>query len=62
MPFDDARWFRADIGYACFGFAARNGTVVEAAPIAKWMVGQDLDRVLLWIAKRGRVWDLSVIR
>ncbi len=41
-----------DIGYACFGIVAKDGTVIDAAPIVRWMIGQSLANIKPWLLKR----------
>lgn len=33
------RKFWVDIHYACFGIVSRNSRIIDAPPIAHWMVG-----------------------
>lgn len=35
-----------DTGYACFGITEEDRVVTEAAPIAQWTVGKDIQFVL----------------
>lgn len=42
-----------DVKYACYGIEAEDGIVVDAPPIAKWMIGKQLWPVLRWIKRRG---------
>jgi hypothetical protein len=38
--------YHIDIAYACFGIVEKDGVVVEAAPIAKWTIGKEINFVL----------------
>jgi hypothetical protein len=44
-----------DLRYACFGIVTDNrDVVVEAPPIARWMVGKPITTIGDWVArKRG---------
>jgi hypothetical protein len=39
--------------YATYGIAVRGGKVVDAAPIARWMVGKDERYVAAWLRRKG---------
>ncbi|WP_077920439.1 hypothetical protein [Spirosoma sp. 209] len=55
MPANE-RLFLVDLGYCCFGMVSVAGTVVMAAPIAKWMRGKTLAEVKPWLlAKKAHV-------
>jgi hypothetical protein len=41
-----------DTGYAFFGIIAKRGVVVEAAPIAKWTIGKNIEDVLTYYKER----------
>jgi hypothetical protein len=45
--------YRVDLPYACFGIVGVNSIVMEAAPIAGWMVGKHFDAMKSWIARKG---------
>ena len=47
--------------YATFGIIAENNIVIDAAPIAKWMIGKHLIReVKQWlISKKAKVIELE---
>jgi hypothetical protein len=34
-----------DIGYACFGIIVKNYMVIDAPPIARWMIGMHITRI-----------------
>lgn len=49
-------WYQIDVGYACGGIEEREGIIVDAPPIFKWMIGKELSFVMKWIRKkRGKV-------
>lgn len=42
--------------YACFGFETKSGVVIDAPPIAKWMIGKNIESIYKWIInKRGTI-------
>jgi hypothetical protein len=43
--------------YATYGIATRDGRVVDAAPIARWMVGKDQAYVAKWLRRKGATWQ-----
>lgn len=47
--------YQIDLPYACFGVMVDNktGRVVDAPPIARWMVGQFYTEVRLWVELKG---------
>ena len=48
--------YYVNLPYACFGIEAVGGSVVNAAPIARWMVGKLLATVEHWVrGKRGTI-------
>ena len=38
--------------YATFGIRVKQGKIVNAPPIAKWMIGKTLLEVRAWVAKK----------
>jgi hypothetical protein len=40
--------YRLETKYACGGLLVSNGKVIDAAPIFRWAVGKDIDRVRKW--------------
>ncbi len=44
--------YQIDTGYACFGLVVKDGTIVEAAPIAKWTIGKNVGGVLDYYRKK----------
>lgn len=47
------RWIWVSLDYATYGIAVEGGRVVEAPPIAKWMVGKDEHIVADWLRRKG---------
>jgi hypothetical protein len=47
------RTVRVDLPYACFGIEVEGGVVVDAAPIARWMIRKDFHDVADWIINKG---------
>ena len=47
------RFFWCDIGYACFGFVAKDDIIVDAAPIFRWAIKKGLTEVKPWLKKRN---------
>lgn len=46
--------FQIDLPYACFGIEVKdNKKIINAAPIGKWMIGKDLHKITIWVAKKG---------
>lgn len=42
--------------YATFGIEVDGGRVIDAAPIAHWMIGKDTRFIREWIKKKGGEW------
>lgn len=49
------RWIWVSLPYATYGIAVAGGRVVDAAPIAGWMVGRDERYVADWLRRKGAV-------
>lgn len=49
------RFFWVDIHYACFGLLARDGVVVDAPDIAKWMIGKKLTDIKPWLKSKKAI-------
>jgi hypothetical protein len=48
--------WQVTVPYACYGIVVSRGKVIEAAPIANWMVGKSEQFVSGWIAmKKGKI-------
>jgi hypothetical protein len=44
------------LGYACFGIEVDDGKIVNAAPIAKWMIGKSIVAIERWVkSKNGKI-------
>jgi len=41
------------LSYATYGIAVQDGKVVDAAPIARWMIGKDERYCADWLRRRG---------
>jgi hypothetical protein len=44
--------YQVTLPYACFGVEVKGQTVVDAAPIGRWMVGKSLVVVGEWVARK----------
>ena len=42
-----------DVPWACFGIVTQDSIVVEAAPIAGWSHGKDINYVLNYFRRKG---------
>lgn len=49
----DTCWIWVSLPYATFGIRALDDVIVEAAPIARWMVGKPGSVVRAWILGKG---------
>lgn len=60
-PIFSVNWYWIDINHACFAVLVTDDNVVEKAPpIAKWMIGRQLDEVRSWVTKKqGSIQCLS---
>jgi hypothetical protein len=48
--------YRVVLPYAVFGIEGRGNTVIEAAPIGRWMVGRSLEYISAWLSrKKGKL-------
>lgn len=45
--------WRVELPYAVFSIDTDGDTVVDAAPIARWMIGKPRSVVRAWVAKKG---------
>jgi hypothetical protein len=45
-------WLRVSLPYATYGIRVKGNLVVEAAPIARWMLGKSIGYVTAWIMKK----------
>lgn len=46
------------LSYATYGIEVKDGYVVDAAPIAAWMIGKDTQFIRSWITKKGGIWKV----
>lgn len=48
---------QVDVGYACFGIDInQQGICINAAPIAHWMIGKNINDIKRWIkSKNGKI-------
>lgn len=46
-------WYWVSLSYATYGIAVRDGRVIIAAPIAKWMTGKSETYVMGWLRSKG---------
>lgn len=53
-----SKWIWVSLPYATYGIEVEDGIVIDAAPIARWMIGKDTQTVRNWIAKKGGVWKM----
>lgn len=51
-----SRLVRVDLPYACYGIEVEGGVVVDAAPIANWMIRKDFAYCARWIEGKGGTW------
>ena len=49
----DKRWIWVSLPYATYGSATRDELVVDAAPIAQWMIGKSEAYVADWLRRKG---------
>lgn len=47
------RWIWVSLPYATYGIAVHDGRVVDAAPIAAWMIGKDERYCAAWLRRKG---------
>lgn len=56
----ERRWIWVSLSYATYGIAIAGGRVVDAAPIARWMVGKPEDQCAAWLrARQARIVPLD---
>lgn len=53
MSLSRTRWAWVSLSYATFGVAVRGTKVVDAAPIARWMIGKDTRTVAQWLDRKN---------
>ena len=47
------RLVQIDLPYACYGIEIKDGIVISAPPISKWMVGVTFENVKIWVKGKG---------
>ena len=52
--------YNIDLSYANYGIVVDRDIVIEAPPIAKWMVGKNISVISTWVIKKRGIM-LSVI-
>jgi len=45
--------YRVILLYACYGVIIKNEYIVEAPPIAKWMIGKHINYIRNWVINKG---------
>jgi len=45
--------YRVVLSYACYGVIIKNKCIVEAPPIAKWMIGEHINYIRNWVINKG---------
>ena len=48
-------WLRIELSYAVFAVAIKAGIVVDAAPIARWMIGKARLDVEAWVRRKSGI-------
>jgi hypothetical protein len=52
----------ADIGYACFGVVVEDDIVKDAPPIARWLLGKNVEKLKSYVKQRnGKLVKKSLI-
>lgn len=47
------RIFQVKLSYATFGIVVQKSKVIKAPSIGKWMIGKELQDVVIWTKKKG---------
>ena len=42
-----------DLPYAYYGIIVNGSTIVNAPPIARWMIGKNISEIEKWVTKKG---------
>lgn len=53
------RTFQVDSNYFCAGLIEKDGKVIEAAPIQKWMIGKNIEYIKEYCVKKK--WKLLLV-
>lgn len=48
-------WYWVSLSYATYGIKIERGICVDAAPIAKWMIGNSNTFCRAWIRNKGGI-------
>jgi hypothetical protein len=51
--------YQVELSYACYGIVVVDGVVTEAPPIARWMIGKTVQKILWWVL--GKIGSMKVI-
>lgn len=49
---------RVVLPYATYGIIVEDGTVIDAPPIARWMVGKTTRCVRKWLDEKGAIYKI----
>ncbi|MFI7470549.1 hypothetical protein [Nonomuraea sp. NPDC049646] len=55
MEYVEGRWIWVSLPQATFAVITRDGLVVDAAPIAQWLVGKREREVAAYLRRKGAV-------
>lgn len=47
------RLYLINLDYATYGIVTHDDIVVQVPPIARWMVGANIYKIMSWVAKKG---------
>lgn len=45
--------YRISLGYATMGITVQDDIVIGTPPIAKWMMGKNINFITAWVKKKG---------
>jgi len=51
--------YQVELSYACYGIVVVDGVVTDAPPIARWMIGKTVQKILWWVL--GKIGSMKVI-
>ena len=54
----NSKWIWVSLSYATFGIEVADNKVVDAAPVAHWMIGKDTHFIRQWITKKQGTWKV----
>ena len=52
------KWIWVSLSYATYGIKVKDGRVIDAAPIARWMIGKETSFIREWITKKGGTYEV----